>query len=361
MEFGLGVGYEGCVGVPVITTLPFGFDEASPSVRLRVVRDLWDAKPPEPLIEDVLSQREVRQLTRTQRRDGTWASWLHRAGVSTENAVTRLAELGCPADRPPLSLALPRILALLAGEPAPFVDLRRPAPRVLLLPRLRRVAAGLLAQVGLGENKVVREVVEHEVDRAHAWARVAREGGVRVKAERSAAGRRELTVVSGGLDDDGIVIPDLYWLRAVAFTPELRDDPRVREILRVVAEPDYQQLAEAGLGLIVVDGQRVRPGFPIRRSDPEQAVREQRLGELLVVAELLARVGDPGPARRAVRFLDEHADERGRVTITSRAFRRGGGYAIQRGWVRLALPWRASARVIDLTFRKLLLDRLSAA
>ena len=61
--------------------LPFALEEASPTVRLRVVRDLWGAIPPEPLIRDVVGQPEVERLVGSLRRDGTWQSWLHRAGV----------------------------------------------------------------------------------------------------------------------------------------------------------------------------------------------------------------------------------------------------------------------------------------
>lgn len=329
-------------------------------MRLRIVRDLWDAPPPAPLLAEVLNQREALALARLQRRDGTWASWLHRAGISTENAVTRLAELGCPAEMGPLSLVLPRLIALLRDEPTPFVDLRRPGPSLLLRTRVRRVAAGLLCHAGLAEHKIVREAVEHEVDRSYRWALRARAEGIRVRAERTRAGRRELVHESPALDDEGVPLPDLHWLRAVAFSPGLRHDGRVQEVLRTVAQPDYQRLAEAGLGVLEIDGQRIRPGFGIQRADPEEASRAHRLGECLVVAELSARAGDSGPARRVIRFLDAHADPRGRVRISGGEIRCSGGFAIQGAWVRLGFPWRDRTRVIDLTFRKLLLERLAA-
>jgi hypothetical protein len=81
--------------------------------------------------------------------------------------------------------------------------------------------------------------------------------------------------------------------------------------------------------------------------------------EALIVAELLARVGVPGPARRMIQFLERHLDGRGRARIDPAALGRGGRYVIRRGWVRLSAPWRADARAIDLTFRMLLLTQLS--
>jgi hypothetical protein len=343
------------LGVP----LPFALEEASPTVRLRVVRDLWGAIPPEPLVREVVGQPEVERLVGSLRRDGSWQSWLHRAGISTENALTRLAELGCPLERYPFARALPPLVALLRGDLSPFVDLRRPTAPALASTRLRRVAAGLLCQSGLEDHKDVREAVEREVDRAHAFVLRARAEGLPFELRDTGTGRREWTVLPEALDADGLAVPDLYWLRAVAFVPELVGDPRVGRVLRFVRDAPYQHLADAELGVLTDGRQRVRPGFGIRCPEPAAAARDGRMEEALIVAELLARVGDSGPARRMIRFLETHLDRRGRVEINPAAFARGGGYVIRRGWVRLSSPWRAGARAIDLTFRMLLLAQLS--
>jgi hypothetical protein len=334
--------------------VPIPLHQASPSIRLRVIRDCWNARPPEPLVEEVLAQPSVARLAVSLRRDGTWASWLHRAGASTENAVTRLAELACPFDRAPFSRALPPLLSILQGKPSPFLDLRRPAP----LPepfwgeRLRRVAAGLLCQVGCAERKEVAEVVAREIERAHSWVLEVRGGGSGPKPHDSVYGRESV-------DDEGGGVPDLYWLRAVAFSPSLARDRRVRDILRFLLESHYQRLVERDLEWGTVAGRRVRTGFGVRALTPPRALRDGRMGEVLVVAELLARAGEARPARELIRFLDMRRDVRGRVVLPARAFGRGGGYTIRQGWMQLSAPWRARARSIDLTFRKLLLTRLS--
>ncbi len=341
--------------------IPFRLDEASPSVRLRVVRDLWGDDPPAGMVRDVIAQTEVARLAGTQRRDGTWMSWLHRAGVSTENAVTTLAELGCPFSAPfPWSRAVAPLESLLRGDLTPFVDLRRPASDAIRTTRLRRVAAGLLAHAGLSERKSVRASVEREIARAHAFVRSARLEGLPARQEPGASGR-EWVWQPSALDADGLPAPDLHWLRLIAFTPGRARDPRVREVLRYVASPDYRRLAEAGLGLLTDGGRRVRPGFAIRRLEPAAAIRDGRIGEALLVAELLARAGDVAPARHLVSFLERHHDSRGRVVLAATAFRKGGDYLIQRGWTRLSHPWRPGARAVDLTFRTLLLGKLSAA
>ncbi len=337
--------------------VPFSFEESSPSVRLRVIRDLWQARPPEPLVREVLAQPEVARLLGSLRRDGTWGSWLHRAGLSTENAVTRLTELGCPFEGP-LERTVPPLLSLLKGAPASFLDLRQPVVMQVAITRVRRVAAGLRCQIGLGEQEEIARVVELEIARAHAFVRRARASGLPIERRGLDGGRREPVYRSDVFDGDGLPVPDLYWLRAVAFSP-LRRDPLVRDVLRFMAGPEYQQLAEADLGLVIVDGRRSRPGFGVRRLEPEQALRAGRMGEALVVSELLARVGDPHPARRLIRFLAQRRDARGHVELPREAFARGGGYVIRQGWIRLTSPWRQRARAIDLTFRLLLLERLS--
>ncbi len=83
---------ESVLSVP----LPFPLEEASPTARLRVVRDLWGATPPQPLVREAVAQPEVERL------------------------------LGCPLEHPPFSRALPPLLALLRGDPSPFVDPRQP-------------------------------------------------------------------------------------------------------------------------------------------------------------------------------------------------------------------------------------------
>ncbi len=346
---------ESVLSVP----LPFPLEEASPTVRLRVVRDLWGATPPQPLVREVVAQPEVERLLGSLRRDGTWESWLHRAGISTENAVTRLSELGCPLEHPPFSRALPPLLALLRGDPSPFIDPRRPFAPALAPSRLRRVAAGLLCQAGLGDRTEVGAAIEREVDRAHAFVAGARAEGLPFELRETGTGGREWVYLPAALDHEGLAVPDLYWLRAVAFSPDRVGDPRVGQVLRFVRDTAYQQLAEAELGVLTDGRQRVRPGFGIRCSEPAAAAREGRMEEALIVAELLARVGVPGPARRMIRFLETHRDGQGRVRIDPVAFGRGGGYVIRRGWVRLSSPWRVNARAIDLTFRMLLLTQLS--
>jgi hypothetical protein len=355
-----GVGYS--KGVTEAPPIPFRLEDAGPSVQLRIVRDLWGDEPPESLVRDVIAQPEVARLANTQRRDGTWASWLHRAGLSTENAITTLAELGCPFGAPlPWARAIPPLEALLEGERTPFVDLRQPASPEIMTTRHRRIAAGLLAHLGMGRRKSAYRAVEREVSRAHAFVRRARLEGVPVRSEKRASGAMETVWLPEALDTEGLPVPDLYWLRAVAFSPGRARDPRVREILRFVAGPEYGRLANESLGLLTTEGRRVRPGFGIRRLEPVTAMREGQIGEALLVAELLARAGDVTPARHLVRFLDAHRDGHGRVALPANAFRRGGEYVIQRGWTRLSTPWRPRARTIDATFRTLLLTKLSGA
>jgi hypothetical protein len=183
--------------------------------------------------------------------------------------------------------------------------------------------------------------------------------GLPIDEREHGSGKREWVYRKDALDADGLPVPDLYWLRAVAFAPALQRDPRVLEVLRFVLGSPYQHLAQEELGILETDTQRVRPGFGIRHLEPAPAAREGRLGEALVVAELLARAGLVEPARQMARFLERTRDTSGRVCVSAGAFRRGGGYAIRQGWVRLSSPWRAAARSIDLTFRMMLLKELS--
>jgi hypothetical protein len=324
-----------------------------------MLRDLWKARPPNPLVREVLAQDAVQRLVPSLRRDGTWGSWLHRGGLSSENAVTRLSELGCPFDRAPFARALPPLLALLQGKPTPFLDLRQPASPITR-ERLRRVAAGLLCHAGLADAEEVEEAVEREVDRAHRWVVRARTRGLPLE-RRESDSRPEWVYLPDALDPDGLGVPDLYWLRAVAFSPAVARDPRVREVVQFVRSAPYQRLAAEGLGLLAVEGRRVRPGFGVRCLEPDLAASEGRMGEALVAAELLARAGEPDYARRMIRFLNTKKSTEGRVALPAGAFRREGGYLIQGGSVRISAPWRAGARSLDLTFRTLLLAQISAA
>lgn len=347
---------------------PWLMENASPPIRYRVMTELLDLSPDDPDVKavkkEVAEYTPALQLQRKQRKDGTWGGKIH-AGDSRgyelclENVVLTLSEYGWNRETKPIKAAAKTLRSFTTQKSAPKLfefqkaikaDSRREEYyrkflRVLSIglliragyvdDRMRTAVLGLLDLcAGFVDNPVSRSPVE-EIGASHPL--------IRPEAWR----------------DGYPYLPDLYLARVFAHSPWLLEGElakmRLKKVFDYVLSPTYQELAP-DLGLLRTSKGSFVKGHGIRIAPMEDCLKAGNLDELLVVLELLSRLGLINRYPMLISHLEWlHSQQArdGKWNLPTKLFTDGSRWT---SLLRVEKDWRSPVRKeADMTFRILLI------
>ena len=348
--------------------IPWLLDNASAPIRYRVLTELLDLRPDDPKVlevrKEVLNYPIVRQLERTQRRDGTWGGSIHagdprRYHPSLENGMLRLLEFGLDREAKVVRTAAKTLRPFLTNKKdLKFFEfaksIKADEKRERYYRRfLRILGLGLLIRAGYTEDRsrvTVLELLESTggfVDDPVSRNPVEEIGAslplIRAEAWRS----------------DYPFVPDLYILRVFAFSPWLLEGElakmRLKKVFDYVLSPRYQELAPE-LGLVRTAKGAFVKGNGIKLYPNEHYQKHGQVDELLTQLELFARLGliNRYPLLMShLEWLQSQQGKDGHWNLSTKLIHDSSRWTTL---LRIEKDWRSPTRKeADLTFR--MLDR----
>ncbi len=348
--------------------MPWLLETASAPIRYRVLTELMELGRDDPEVQKVHVELATYgpglQLQRKQRKDGTWGGQVHagdprKFSPSLENGMWRLFEYGWNRDMRAVRDGAKALRTFLTAKKDlkffEFAKLVKADERRERYYRwfLRILALGLLIRAGYQEEKnrlAVLELLDLTagfVDNP-ASRRPVEEIGASLPLIRAEGWR-----------DGYAFLPDLYTCLVFAHSPWLLDGElakmRLKKVFDYVMSPTYQKLAP-DLGLVrTAKGSFVKGhGLRIRPLDDYQ--KHGRLDELLVIFDLLARLGLINRYPLLISHFDWlHSQQArdGRWNLPTKMLAENSRWTTL---LRIEKDWRSPARKeADMTFHILLM------
>ena len=350
--------------------MPWLLENACAPIRYRVLTELLDRPREDPDLQEARQQAleytPAAQLARKQRKDGTWGGKIHAGDAkkfepSLENFLNKLFEFGWHREVKPVQaaaktlrsfLTVKRDLKLFEFAKVVKADVRRDAYYRWFL---RILALGLLTRAGYSDGKSRSGILELlELASSFVDTPVSRdpteEIGASHKLIRHEAWRRGYPF-----------LPDVYVLRAFAFSPWLLDGEmakmRLKKVFDYVLSPVYQELAPE-LGLVRTDKGSFLKEHGVKIHPLEHYQKKGNLDELLILLELFARLGliNRYPALMAhLEWLQSQQGKDGRWNLPTKLINDSSRWT---HLLRIEKDWRSPTRKeADVTFRVLLILR----
>jgi hypothetical protein len=347
---------------------PWLLENASAPIRYRVLTELLDQSPDDPEVKkaklETFEYAPALQLQRKQRKDGTWGGKIHAGDprsyeLCLENVACTLFEYGWNRDTKPV----------------------RAAAKVL------RTFMTQKKEIKLFEfQKVIK--ADETRERYYRWFLRILALGLLIRAgytdERSRTGVLELLDLTSGFVDNPIsrnpvdeigashpliradawnrgyaFIPDLYTTRVLAASPWLLDGElakmRLKKIFDYVMSPVYQSMAPS-IGLVRTAKGSFVKGHGIRVLTVDEYQKQGHLDELLVVLELLSRLGLLNRYPRLMAHLEWLHSQQSREGRWNLATKLMSDTSRWTALLRVEKDWRSPVRKeADMTFRMLLI------
>jgi hypothetical protein len=348
--------------------IPWLLENGCPPIRYRVLTELLDRGRDDPDVlkarQDVLAYGPALALQRRQRRDGTWGGQIHapdarRLVPCLENGLWMLLEYGWSRDTKPVKASARTLRSFLSQKKDlklfEFQKTAKADPRRERYYRwfLRTLALGLLLRAGYADARTRLAVLEL-LDLAAGLVDdpVARNPVEEIGAShpliRPAAWKQGYTFLA-----------DMHLARVFAYSPWLLDGElakmRLKKIFDYVLSETYQALAP-DLGLVRTAKGSFVKGHGLRIRPLDDYHRHGRLDELLVILELLARLGlvNRYPLLMShIEWLHAQQGRDGRWNLATKLLSESSRWT---ALLRIEKDWRSPIRKeADLTFRILLI------
>lgn len=347
---------------------PWLLDNASPPIRYRVLTEVLnhgrDDAEVQKARQEMLAYGPATLLQRRQRKDGTWGGKVHAADDRKsdnclENAVCRLFEYGWNRETKPIKAAAKTLRTFLTKKKdLKFFEFQRvvkadPRREVYYRWFLRVLALGLLIRAGYFDDRARLSVLELlDLTAGFVDDPVSRDPVEEIGASHP-------LIRPGAWREGYPFLPDIHITRVFAYSPWLLDGElakmRLKKIYDYVLAETYQKLAP-GLGLVRTSKGSFVKGHGLVIRSQEHYQKQGRLDELLVVMELLARLGliNRYPALMAnLEWLHSQQGRDGRWNLPTKLISDGSRWT---ALLRIEKDWRSPARKeADLTFRMLLI------
>lgn len=348
--------------------MPWLLETAAAPIRYRVLTELMELGRDDADVQQVrlemLAYAPALQLQRKQRQDGTWGGKIHASDdrkfeVCLENGLLTLFEYGWNRETKPVKAAAKTLRSFMSQKKdLKFFEFQKAIKADERRARyyrwfLRSVALGLLIRAGYVDDRSRTAVLEM-LDRTSGFVDnpVARSPVEEIGASHP-------LIRTAAWTDGYPFMPDFYLARIFAYSPWLLDGElakmRLKKIFDYVMSPTYQQLAP-DLGLVrTAKGSFVKGhGLRIRSLDDYQ--KNGRLDELLVIFDLLARLGLINRYPLLIshfEWLHSQQGRDGRWNLPTKMLAENSRWTTL---LRIEKDWRSPARKeADMTFRILLM------
>ena len=348
--------------------IPWLLEHAAPPIRYRILTELLESTREDPDVQqarqDTLAYAPGNQLSRKQRKDGSWGGRIHAGDPkkfepALENALTMLFEYGWYRETKPVQAAAKTLRSFLTVkkdlklfEFQKAVKADEPRERYYRW-FLRVLALGLLVRSGYLDEKIRTGILEL-LDRASGFVDnpVSRNPTEEIGASNPMIRFEAWT-------DGYAFFPDAYIARVFAFSPWLLDGElakmRLKKIFDYVVSPTYQELAP-DLGLVRTAKGSFVKGHGIRLHPVDHYQKKGGLDELLVHLETFARLGliNRYPVLMShLEWLQSQQGKDGRWNLPTKLLNDNSRYT---HLLRIEKDWRSPIRKeADMTFRILVI------
>lgn len=347
---------------------PWLMDNACAPIRYRVLTELLgfgrDDSDVQKTRQEMLAYGPALQYQRKQRKDGTWGGRIHASEnrkfeLCLENGLCALFEYGWNRETKPVRNASKTLRSFLTQKKdLKFFEFQKSIKADERRERyyrwfLRNLALGLLIRAGYLDERNRLAVLEL-LDLAA--------GFVDDPVSRSPVeeiGASHPLIRPAAWKQGYAFLPDIHMARVFAFSPWLLDGElakmRLKKIFDYVMSETYQEQAP-DLGLVRTSKGSFVKGHGLRIRPLDDYHKHGRLDELVVILELLARLGLINRYPMLMAHMDWLHSQQGRDGRWNLPTKLLGESSRWTTLLRIEKDWRSPVRKeADMTFRMLVL------